>query len=148
MPARFDLEEARALLGLSEARLRERLDVENGQVQEDVRYERLEGVTQLYNPEAFAGRVYIRGGRVEMIYVPNGPALADASLNDLRRGLRSKPKELRSRAGKEFTHVVYPEDGLAFSVADDDLRFVEVFPPRSFQDYKAQIYRDPGAFVR
>ena len=148
MPATFDLSAARALLKLSPARVRDRLDIERGETHKDVTYEGLPNLTQYYNPAAFPGRVYVSDARVEMVYIPHGPALADTTVKELRRSLTGKSKELRSRAGKEFGHIVYPTDGVAFSCEDDELRFVEVFPPRTLQAYLDEIYRDPGPFTR
>ena len=148
MTANFDLAASRALLEMTEAGVRRELDADHGEVRDDVAYEGLEGVTQLYNRDRFAGRVYLRDGRVAIVYVPHGPALSRTSVKQLIRGLHGKRKEMRSRAGKEFTHVVYAEDGIAFSADHDDLQFVEVFRPRSLKDYLAQVYRDPGPFIR
>lgn len=148
MPARFDLAASRAMLNLSPAGVRDRLDIEHGETHRDVSYEGLQGLTQYYNPAKFPGRVYVSSERVEMVYIPHGSALADTTVKELRSALTGKSKDLRSRAGKEFDHIVYATDGVAFSREDDELRFVEVFPPRPLQAYLDEIYRDPGPFTR
>jgi len=147
MAARFDLKEAREMLGRPFATVRESLE-DGGEYRGQARYEGLEGVEQVYNKEKFAGRVYGRDGRVEVIYVPGGSALADTTVKELSSGMKGKGKEMRSRAGKEFTHVVYAEEGLAFSAEGDELGFVEVFRPRPLKQYLEDIYRDPGPFTR
>lgn len=148
MAARFDLAASRELLKLSPARVRDRLDIEHGETHHGASYEGLKDLTQYYNAAAFPGRVYVSGERVEMVYIPHGSALADTTVKELRSALKGKSKSLRSRAGKEFDHMVYPADGVAFSCEDDELRFVEVFPPRPLEAYLDEIYRDPGPFTR
>lgn len=147
MSAAFDLDECRALLDLPLERVLKTLGLRASDGNEDVAYEGLEGVTHYYNPDRFPGRVYVRDGRVVMIYVP-GAALSDVDPSELARAAHGEPEELRSRAGKEYAHEVYAEDGLAFSSDGESLAFLEVFPPQSSAEYRANIYRDPGPFTR
>jgi hypothetical protein len=55
---------------------------------------------------------------------------------------------MRSRAGKEYTHTVYPTEGVAFSADGDEVVILEVFPPRTLDAYLKEIYEDPGPFIR
>lgn len=145
----LDLDACRALLELTDAQVRARLQIDGaGETHEGVQYEGIVGVTQYYNPDAFAGRVYVRGDRVEIVYVPSGPALAGVTRADLDAPAGGEPAALRSRAGKEYVHYAHPEQGLAYSAEGDDVLFVEVFRPRSLEAYEAEIYRDPGPFTR
>lgn len=41
-----------------------------------------------------------------------------------------------------------PEAGIACSVGNEGFDFLEVFLPRTRQEQEAQIYLDPGPFVR
>lgn len=148
MSAAFSLEACREVLGLQPQELLARLDLANAEVREGLRYEGMSGLTMYYNPERFAGRIYVREGKVAIVYVPSGEELRKTSPVELARQLHGKPADLRSRAGKEFTHHVYAEQGVAFSDDDEAIRFVEVFPPRSLDAYKREIYRDPGPFIR
>ena len=42
----------------------------------------------------------------------------------------------------------YPEQGVAFSAEDGRVQFVELFPPLPPERYQAEIYKDPGPFIR
>mgnify|MGYP000101638347 CR=1 FL=1 len=148
MTTAFDLAACQQILGLSVSALKTKLDIAHGETHEDVAYEGLEGVTQYYNPKSFPGRVYVRDGAVQMVYVPSGAALAGVSVRDLTQKLTGKAKEMRSRAGKEFTHYIYAGQGVAFSADGDELCFVEVFRGRALKAYLAEIYQDPGPFIR
>jgi hypothetical protein len=55
---------------------------------------------------------------------------------------------LRSRAGKQFLHRIFAARGVAFSArkAGDDLLLLEVFTPRSLEEYMDSLYDDPGRF--
>jgi len=148
MTAKFDLAESKKLLGLSDEALRKALDIANGETRERVGYEGLSGLTQYYNPEKFAGRVYVGDGEVQMIYVPAGAALEGLTPKELKKKLKGSGKELRSRAGKEYTHYVFADQGVAYSSDGDDIQIIEVFPPRAHKAYLAEIYEDPGPFKR
>ncbi len=143
----LDLAAARALLDLSEEQLRGRFQIDGGEVHADRSYEGLQHVTQYYNPKVFPARVYARDGRVHMVYVPSGPALEGLTPSGLAAQLGSEAAQMRSRAGKEFVHFVHAEQGVAYSGDDQEIIFLEVFPPRSLQTYLAEVYRAPGPFV-
>lgn len=142
----FDLKACEAMLELTAEQVEMRLEIEGGET--DRRYEGLEGLSQYYNPAVFPGRVYVGSERVEMVYVPSGPALAGVTRGELEECAGTQPTLLRSRAGKEYVHYSHPEQGIAYSSEGDKVRFVEIFRPRSLDAYKAEIYRDPGPFIR
>ena len=144
----FDLAASRAVLDLPEDEVRHKLGGPGGETEANVRYEGLDGVTMYYNPAVLPARVYVRDGRVQMVYVPSGSALDGLTPADLERQLVSKGIRLRSRAGKRFGHHVFAEDGVAYSSDRHGVRFVEVFPPRSHEAYVSEIYREPGRFIR
>lgn len=149
MTISFDLAAAHALLGLSEEDVRERLGATDGNVRREVAYERLKDVTEIYRPETFPGRIYLRNGSVELVYVPYGPALDGLTSADLEAELGKEGEQLRSRAGKTFTHYVHAQQGVAYTAdSDDAVEFVEVFGPRTLEAYRADIYEDPGDFIR
>jgi len=145
MSATFDLEACREMLKLTPEEVRDRL--KGGEVRERVQYEGIKGVTQYYNAEVFPGRVYVSDKRVEMVYVPQR-ALQDITAKEIKSLIKGRTKSLRSRAGKEYTHVVDADDGVAFSADKDEVVILEVFPPRSFKKYEEEIYEDPGEFIR
>lgn len=144
---KFDLAEARALLGLTQEEARKRLQISDGS-RDGVRYEGLEHLTELYNPDVFPARAYIRDGKVALVYAPNGAALSGLKAATLERELGGKGTRLRSRAGKQFGHFVHADKGVAYSADSEGVRFVEVFEPRSQPEYEADIYREPPKFKR
>lgn len=136
------------MLELTAEQVKMRLETAGGETHRGVSYEGLEGLSQYYNPAVFGGRVYVGSERVEIVYVPSGPALAGITRGELEKSAGTQPTILRSRAGKEYVHYVHPEQGIAYSSEGDRVRFVEVFRPRSLDAYQAEIYRDPGPFIR
>jgi hypothetical protein len=142
----LDLEQLRSLLDLDEAALLDRLGVSPESVEREVRYEKLEDVDAV-DPPDFPGTVFLRGGRVELVYVPRR-ALEGVSAAPLRAELGEPEAQLRSRAGKTYAQNVYPSAGVAFAAHGDELAYVEVFRPRSLDEYERDIYREPRAFIR
>lgn len=55
---------------------------------------------------------------------------------------------LRSGAGKDYNHYVYPNKGLAFSANAREVAYLEIFAPTSLEAYESQFYFEPPAFVR
>lgn len=145
MSARFDMSACQEMLKLSPDEVAERL--KGGEVRERVQYEGIKGVTQYYNADVFPGRVYVSDKRVEMVYVPR-TALRDVTAKEIASHIKGRTKSLRSRAGKEYTHIVDANDGVAYSTDDDEVVILEVFPPRPFKEYEEEIYEDPGEFIR
>ena len=115
----FDLKACEAMLELTAEQVEKRLEIEGGET--DRRYEGLEGLSQYYNPAVFPGRVYVGSDRVQMVYVPSGPALAGVTRGDLEKSAGTEPTLLRSRAGKEYVHYVHPEQGIAYSSEGDQV---------------------------
>ncbi|MCA1754521.1 MAG: hypothetical protein LC641_07490, partial [Spirochaeta sp.] len=60
----------------------------------------------------------------------------------------TKTLRLRSPAGKQAHLWVSAEQGIAYSAQNETLHFIEVFRPRTQHEYQAQIYRQPGPFIR
>ena len=138
-----ELHVARELLDLSQDALLARLGADESDIEPGVRYEGLENLSVLYRPDLFAGRIYLRDGRPLLIYfsAPEGAVeeWGVASGFDV---------DLPSRAGKMFNHRVWVEAGLALSVDGEEIAFVEVFHPCTLEEYKRDIYREPGPFIR
>lgn len=42
----------------------------------------------------------------------------------------------------------YPERGIAFATDGERVELLEVFRPTTLERYEAEIYRDPGEFIR
>jgi hypothetical protein len=145
MAGRLDLAEARALLALPQDELLARLGASAEDIDDGYAYEGLQGLSVLFRPEAFPGRIYLRDGRPQVIYVSGDGGWTEAGL---QAELGGPGAELRSRAGKTSTQHAYPEQGVAFSSDGDEVAFIEVFPPRPLADYERDIYREPGPFIR
>jgi hypothetical protein len=138
-----DLQTARELLDLSQEELLDRLGADESDIEPGFKYERLENLSVLYRPDAFPGRIYLRDGKPQLIYfsAPEGAAAEWGVAHGL--GV-----DLPSRAGKMFNHRVYVDPGIAISADGDEIAFVEVFRPCTLAEYKRNIYRDPGPFIR
>jgi len=143
----FDLDGARGLLGLTQEEARKELQISDG-ARDGVRYEGLEHLTELYNPDVFPGRAYVQDGVVALVYVPHGPALEGVSPKQLAAEIGGEGTRLRSRAGKQYGHYVHAQQGVAYSADKEKVRFVEVFRPRSQEAYQADIYRESPKFKR
>lgn len=126
--------------------IRRMLDLNDQQIDHDLRYEKLTGVNRLHNPEKNPAHFYFRDTLLEMIYL-GGDALHDVSAADLQQGLDGAGTLLRSRAGKRANLHVYPEQGVAFSEEGGELDFIEIFPPTTLSQYQERIYKEPGAFI-
>lgn len=138
------LDDVLDLRHLSRPELLDRLGIDAGAVDEGRRYEGLEGLAMLHDDGVHPARFYFRGDDLVMVYLSE-PGL---SLRDLRAHVSGDGVTLRSRQGKRSNLEVHPGDGIAFSELDDEIGFVEVFPPTTEQDYRARIYREPGPFRR
>ena len=137
---------ARALVGRSLEDVRRALGPGESESDGDD-YEALEDLTSVQNRGRFPGTVYLRNGEVELVYVGPG-ALEGVTPADLEEELKGRPARLRSRAGKKASLFVHAGQGIAYSAHGDELHFVEVFKPRSLEEYEAAIYKDPGPFIR
>lgn len=117
-------------------------------VVDHVAYEKLTDVSRVSNPAVFGAHVFLRGDEVVMIYSSSAAYLAKLSPASIQQELGGSGTRLRSRAGKTSNQHVFPEQGVAYSESDDQLEFIEIFPPMSLDAYRASIYSDPGPFIR
>ena len=137
----------RAWLPMSEAAIRRKLGP-GTQESQNVGYQRLSNLTQLYNPSVLPGRIYLQNGTVAMIYAGED-ALEGCKERDLRPHLKGEGVMLPSRAGKSVTHHVYPKQGVAYSADHEgNVVILEIFSPRPIDAYKAEVYKEPGPFIR
>ncbi|MBS3940884.1 MAG: hypothetical protein KG028_07980 [Actinobacteria bacterium] len=110
-------------------------------------YGRLDDVTSIEYTPVYPGTLYLQDGVVDLVYLGRG-ALADVTRSQITAEVGDDGVRLRSRAGKQANLVVHAEQGVAYSAEGDTLHFLEVFRPRSQAAYEAEIYADPGAFIR
>jgi len=139
----IDLDGWIALRDLSLDDIRSRVGVPG----EEGRYEGLQGVRRLHNADVHPGHFYFDGERQVMLYVGRR-ALAGEDPAEWERALGGPGEELPSRAGKSSVMHVYPDRGVAFSSDGHAVELLEIFAPTTFDDYRARIYEDPGAFVK
>lgn len=118
-------------------------------VREGAAYEGLRDVTEIHQKDTSPARFFFRGDKLVMIYLGDRGALqaySEAALMQ-RLGGAKQAVELRSRAGKTSNQYLFPAQGVAFS-ADEEVEFLEVFPPMTENEYRQAIYRDPGPFIK
>ena len=133
-----------ALRDLDRAGVEERFGLAN--VAENVAYEGLTGVDRL-DPEALPAHFFFRGDEQVMLYVPSR-GLEDTAPGALTEALGEPAAYLRSRAGGDSQLQVWPERGVALSTDGATAELLEVFAPRPLDAYEADIYRDPGEFIK
>jgi hypothetical protein len=134
------------MLGAPLASIREKYARLRGHLESASSYGSLTGVVELSNRE---GLFYFKEDRLILIHIHSKPFLARLNGKTLLADLGSPAADLPSRAGKGFSQYVFPERGIAFSSdSAGQVAFVEVFQPMPLDLYLAQIYIDPGPFVR
>jgi hypothetical protein len=127
------------LLALSELQLPDlEARLHSPETHRDVRYGQMTGLTMLNAPDAVF--YFSDAGLAVARLVDPDPDEADELL--ARGGER-----LRSSAGKRATVHVQADRGLAVTEEDGEVRYVEVFPPTTFDDYRERIYKPPLKFV-
>ncbi|MFO1207116.1 MAG: hypothetical protein U1E63_15575 [Burkholderiales bacterium] len=144
----MSLEQWMALRDAPLQEIRSRFAIDDAHVDRNASYGRLGPLTELHDAKKHPARFYFDGETPVLIYVDDPAALARCDAADVAKRLGEPAARLRSRASKTFTHSVYPAAGLAFSAHGQDIAYVEVFPPRTLQDYLDRIYVDPGAFTK
>ena len=126
---------------------RAELEEKGAAVERDVGYERLRQVDRLRAEGVSPALFYFDGDALRMAFIPDEHT-EGMSAAPLAEELGPSDQQLRSRAGKNSRIELYAERGIAYSHDDDQLEFVEVFPPASTQWYLDEVYRDPGEFYK
>jgi hypothetical protein len=133
-----------ALRDLDRAGVEARFGLSN--VAENVAYEGLTGVDRL-DPDALPAHFFFRGDEQVMLYVPR-QGLEATDPGALIAELGEPAAYLRSRVGGDSQFQVWPERGVALSTDGATAEVLEVFAPRPLDAYEADIYRDPGEFIK
>lgn len=120
------------------------LGIEPDAVVDGRRYQSLESLHMASTDRDDGLRVYFDGDAVAMIMIP-APEIA---LERVREEFGSDLAALASRQAKHAVLEVDAAAGIAVSSVDDEIGFVEIFPPTTLDDYRDRIYRDPGQFLR
>jgi hypothetical protein len=122
-------------------RTRQQLEAQPGSsVDPDVGYEGIDGVDCVTTPD---GDFFFDGNDLRVVYADGDGAAAAPLLEELGPG-----EELRSRAHKRSMLHVWADQGLAASVREGRIDFVEVFPPTSLEAYRSEIYEEPEPHLR
>ncbi|HKK48483.1 MAG TPA: hypothetical protein VJ932_05270 [Alkalispirochaeta sp.] len=110
-------------------------------------YGNMKNVISMEACEVFPGTLYLRNDAVALIRLGT-EALATVTMDMLRARFGTTAVRRASRAGKQANLWVYAEQGIAFSARGQTIHFLEVFSPCSQEEYEAQIYKNPGDFIR
>lgn len=137
-----------ALRGLTQEQLASALQLDPSKAEPKRSYEKLQDLTDLHDPAHHPASFYLRDNHTILIYLSDTAALQGLTEMLFLQAWGKPALTLRSRAGKASTLCVYPERGVAFSTEQEDgpLDFLEIFAPMTAEDYRAQIYVDPGSF--
>ena len=142
----FSLADIRRFAGMDEAQAREALGPGTTEDPESD-YQNLDELLELDNPAVFPGSIYVKDGKVRLVYVGDA-ALEGTTPEDLEAQLDGKPERLRSRAGKSATIRLHADQGVAYSADTSQVHFVEAFPPTTVNAYRSTVYKEPPAFRR
>jgi hypothetical protein len=112
-------------------------------------YGGLRGVDVLTTGEKPGVRIYLKGDSVVLVYVGQAALPKGLTPERLKSEFTATAVEsLRSRQGKRGRMSVAAGQGVAWSSLDNEIGWVEHFRPRSFEDYKRDIYTTPQKFVQ
>ena len=112
-------------------------------------YGSLHDLDVIESPSRPGIRFYLHADAVVMVYI--GPSAHPEGLSDeiLRVELDEPDTErLRSRQGKRGRMSVAAERGIAWSSMDGTVGWIELFAPRSFEQYRTEIYATPPKFIQ
>ena len=138
-----ELDRWMALRDSSLAHVRAALGPGDAELVADAGYGQMSGLTMLHAPGADPAIFFFEDGRLAVLRVDDPPV--DAS--ELLARVGADAPRLRSAAGKHARVHVRAEDGLAFADEAGRIRYVEVFPPTTFDDYRDRIHQPPPKFV-
>lgn len=142
------LQELLELRDLPKEEIRRRYGIQPEHVEEEAEYGKLEDLTLLHNPLEHPARFFFEQDKFAILYLAKAP---DLNAAQLLKELGGEGEKLRSRAGKQYIHHVFPEQGVAFSTQTanpTEVRILEIFPPQSLAAYKKRFYSDPGTFKK
>ena len=139
-----DLEQLLALTAMDRAAALNAVGARAGDVEDGYSYQSMSGLSVLDLPKRFGARVFFDGDAVAIVSIPDPSIAPDA----IRALMGDDVVELRSRQGKRAMIELDAARGLAFSSDDDEVGFIEMFPPTTADDYRdAHLVRAP-AFTR
>ncbi len=80
----------------------------------------------MFDPAIHPATFYFSGDKVVLIYIREQNALNKINPKDLSAAW-GQGFEMNSRAGEEMTHIVYPKQGVAFTIEEGRIRFLGNF---------------------
>lgn len=140
------LHEWMKLRELSPAALEKELGITSEHMATGRSYAKLGPVTQWHDPQAHPGYFFFRDDALVLIYVDDEKALRPLAPGDLREALGEAEAALRSRAGKRVPLHVHAAKGLSYAADKDTVYYLEIFPPMSLEDYRANLYKEPPPY--
>lgn len=140
------LEELLALREMDAAAVAAALGVEEKIRESITGYEGLSEVDALDDGPGI--RCLLRGEEVILVYVGRSGLPAGLDHDALVAAAGSEGRSLRSRQGKRAELHVVADAGLAWSEVGGEVGFLELFPPTTFEHYRATIYQEPPPFKR
>lgn len=117
-------------------------------VQSGVSYQATTGLDLLRWPGVDVALYYYAGDSQVMLMVSDEDTLTGLAPAALRQRYGAPAAELRSRAGKPYSHRVVPGQGVAWSDDGSEVAFVELYAPTTLADWQTRFYVDPGAFIK
>jgi hypothetical protein len=137
------LDEWMALRDASLAQARAELGAENAELVADAGYGQMDGLTMLHAPDAHPGIFFFRDGRLAVLRVED----PDVDGGELLARVGDEAPTLRSAAAKHALVHIRAEDGLAVADEGGRIRYIEIFPPTTFEDYRSRIYQPAPKFI-
>ena len=141
-----DFDHYRSFTRLSFSQASARFSIAHDDVNSDRRYGKQAGLSMIELAGDAPCHLYYQDERFALLYI-SGSAVK-LSVSDLQKAFGAKAERLRSRAGKVFSHHVAAEQGVAWSDNGQEIAFIEIFEPTSFEAWKAQWYQEPGPFYK
>ncbi|MDP2311655.1 MAG: hypothetical protein Q8P41_02025 [Pseudomonadota bacterium] len=147
------LTEVQALIGLDRAALLQRLDATPADLHLG-EYGPSKNMEAIRTRPPIAGTVFLEDGRVVLVSLYGGltpspePTVFAALRADDLASTHPDAHALPSRSGKQFSHFVAAEAGLAWSAGEGTVTFVEVFVPTDVETYRQRFYQDPGVLYK
>ncbi len=143
-----ELEKYQGILFLKRNDFIEKYKIAESSISWNVSYEKLTGLNRIAQPETINGYFYFRDDAPMLIYISAGQ-VADGIWNAFKNkaaAFLAAGVPMRSRSGKTANHIVFANQGLAISLDHNEVRFIELFPPRPLDKYLSDIYKEPPLF--
>ncbi|WP_211236752.1 hypothetical protein [Sporocytophaga myxococcoides] len=140
------MEELLKYKGYDYSSLIEKFGIKDSEIDKNVSYIKLQGLSRVNKPDALPGYFYFDGNKLVMIYISDEERLGNMSFDKIKSDYGAGHR-LSSRAGKTSNLHAYPEKGFAVSATHGQIDFIEIFPSTTLDDYKSRIHKDV-VFIR